>query len=356
MQEISIMTRTFLLALALLLTALPVWAARLTDKDVETLVRAEKTWTNRSNLTVKVTQNEVMIGAYREPGAADKDMKIDSVMITRKIMEADPEVVRVQVRFYDPNNRTNYELVNVRQSDIKAFSQGLIDNETLLSGIDIQKVSLQSDVIEGDYATERLAAKRQIDKLRSEGVGVAPFMQLFGQAEEYAKEHNKTELRATLDKLNQAFDSHAAFMKKQRDRALAKQMEAENQTRAAQQAQVAAAAQRGKAVQATANAWVPPPADIDPKTGIERFGMQPPFPGVYLLDRIYIARQINQLRKNNSPVSHLMPIWRRMESEVLSKNEVAVRNDVEYLQKQLGLPALTDEQRQAATVVKVQRF
>jgi hypothetical protein len=51
-----------------------------------------------------------------------------------------------------------------------------------------------------------------------------------------------------------------------------------------------------------------------------------------------------------------MPIWRRMESEVLSKNEVAVRNDVEYLQKQLGLPALTDEQRQAATVVKVQRF
>lgn len=344
--------KLIVLSIGLALAVLPA-AARLSAQDVETLVRAEKSWTNRSNLTVKVNSNEVTIGTYREAGSQDRDMKIDSVMITRKIIEADPEVARVQVRFYDPVNRNNYQLVDVRQSDVVAFSQGLVNNETLLSGIDIKSVSGSPDVVEGEFQAERLAAKKEIDKLRAEGVGVSAFMQLFSKAEDLAKAKNSPELRATLDRLNAAFDSRAEFVKQQKEKLASKQAE---QARAQRAMQLSSAAEKATKVQSTKPVWEPPPAEVDPVSGMERFGMPAPYPGMFLLDRIFIARKIYQLRKENVSVVNIMPIWIRLETEVRAKNEVAVKNDIEYLQKQLGMPPLTDEQRRSATVVRMNKF
>lgn len=342
--------------------ATPAFAA-LTEKEVETLVRSEKTWTNRSGLSVKINQNEltITIGTYREPGATDKDMKIDSVMITRKIMDSDPDIARVKVRFYDPVNRSNFQLVDVRQSDVKAFREGLVDIDALLAGIDILKF-LDAQVSEGPFATERLAAKQHIEKLREQGVGVAAYMQLFSQAEELAAkinkepvapdvEKNKTDLRTSLDRLNKAFDDQAAFVKQQKEKALAKLTDAANKSRSAQQT-----AQSPTGATASKPKWQPPPADVDPKTGLERLGRFTPIPGPFLLDRIYVARKIVQLEKNNSPVTNLIPGWQRMEAAARRHDEVGVRGDLEALQRQLGMPALTDEERNAVNVIKSPRI
>lgn len=348
------------ITLSFLFAAAPVLAA-LTEKEVEALVQSEKTWTNRSGLSVKINQNELTIGTYRQPGVTDKDIKIDSVMITRKIMDSDPDIARVKVRFYDPVNRRNYQLVDVRQSDIKAFREGLVDIDTLLTGIDIHKISEAPEVSEGPFATERLAAKQHIEKLREQGVGVAAYMQLFSQAEELAAkitkepvapdvEKSKTDLRASLDRLNKAFDDQAAFVKQQKEKALAKQLEAAKSrgTQQAVQSPAAATASKPK--------WQPPPADIDPKTGLERLGKFTPIPGPFLLDRIYVARKIMQLEKNNFPTANLLPSWQRMEAAARRHDEVGVRGDLEALQRQLGLPALTDEERNAVNVIKSPRI
>jgi hypothetical protein len=341
--------------------ACPAFAA-LTESEVEALVKSEKTWTNRSGLTLKINQNELTIGTYRQAGATDKDMKIDSVMITRKIMEADPGLARVKIRFYDPVNRRNYELIDVRQSDIKAFSEGLIDIETLLTGIDLKKVSEAAEVTDGPFASERLQAKQHIERLRTEGVGVAVFVQLFSQAEDLAGkinkepvgaevEKNKTELRALLDRLSKAFDDQAAFVKQQKEKAFAKQLEILNKSRStAPSAPVAAA---GKA--ATKPKWEPPPADVDPKTGLERLGRFTPIPGPFLIDRIYIARKMTQLEKNNSPVTNLLPTWQRLEIAARKHDDTAMKNDLEYLQKQLGLPTLSEQDREVVNVIKSPR-
>jgi hypothetical protein len=336
---------------SLLLLALPAFAA-LSEEEVETLVRGEKTWTNRSGLTIKINQNELTIGTYREPGVTDKDMKIDSVMITRKIMETDPEIARVKIRFYDPVNRRNFQLVDVRQSDIKAFSKGLVDIDTLLTGVDIEKVSEAPEVVDGPFASERLQAKQHIEKLREQGVGVAVYSKLFGQVEDLAKdgEKNKEELRTLLDRLNKAFDEQAAFVRQQKEKAFSKQLELLNQARAAKQAQAATTAT--KTAQST---FQPPPPDIDPATGLERLGIFTPFPGPFLLDRIYVARKINQLRKNNSSVATLTPIWHRMEMAVRKKDNVTLQNDLDYLQKQLGLLPLTEEERNSQNVIKMHK-
>jgi hypothetical protein len=328
----------------------------LSESDVEKLIRGEKTWTNRSGLTVKINANELTIGTYREQGATDKDMKIDSIMITRKIMEADPDVARVKLRFYDPVNRRNYQLVDVRQSDIKAYSQGLVTMDALLTGVDIDKVTDTPEVAEGPFGTERLQAKQQIDKLRNQGVGVATFVQIFGHAEDLAgqitkeptgadAEKKKEELRSTLDRLMKAFDDHANFVRQHKEKTVAKQTALLNQSKAA-----ATGAPR------TAQRNVPPPAETDPGSGLEKLGMFTPIPGPFLLDRLYIGRALVHLKKQNVPIIHLAPIWQRMEVAVRNKDTVSVQHDMEYLQKHLNLQPLTEEERKGKSVIRTTAF
>jgi hypothetical protein len=337
--------------------------AALTQQDVQKLIKDEKTWTNRSGLSVVVNSGEVIIGTYREPQALDNDLKIDSVLITRKIMEADPDVKRVKLRFFDPVSRKSYQQVDVRESDIKAFSQGLVTKEALLGGIDITRGTDSSEIAEGPFATERLAAKRQIDSFRQQGCGVAPFLKMLGTVEELAKEtetlshatetpaakveESKASLRKALDDLISHLDAQNDVLKKLKEKQAADK-------RAAAAAALAKVSAPAQPVRTTAS----PIAHIkqDQGTGLAQLGPFNPNPGPLLLDRIKIGAQINHIRHNNVPVDHLLPIWVRMEKAARARDEVAVRNDVEYLQKSLGLQPVSEEERRNTTLIRTTPF
>lgn len=342
------------------LICLPVFA-KLTKDQVETLVKSESKWAARSGLTVRVNDNDVTISVYKDANSQDKDLKIDSVLITRKVMESDPDVKRVELRFYD-SDRKHYEQVVVRQTDVAAFSSGVVTEDALLGGIDIEKRTDVSESTEGPFETERIQAHKHIEALRKQGVGVAAFMQLLSDSDELARkiheepkgtdadDHTK-ELRGKLDSLMRAFDEHAARVKKQNEVRLAK-------TLAANPTKPTAAANGGARGGAGGRGTQSAPAamESDSATGLEKLGAFSPFPGPYLLDRIYIARGLLQAKKHNMPVSHLVPVWYRMETAVKTKNDVQVKTEVDYLQKQLGLQPLTDQQRRDQTVIQIRPF
>lgn len=67
---------------------------------------------------------------------ADDDCKINAVLMAKKIMDMDSDLVRVKVLFYDVNGQ-NFRQVVVKAGDVLALGGGQIDKEKLLSSLEV---------------------------------------------------------------------------------------------------------------------------------------------------------------------------------------------------------------------------
>ncbi len=80
-----------------------------------------------------------------------------------------------------------------------------------------------------------------------------------------------------------------------------------------------------------------------------------PTDGPYLLDRLRISVKLNELKQHGGDAQALETMWMRMDADANRRQEQAVLWDVQYMNKQLGLPDLTQDQRSQLTLIETQR-
>lgn len=343
---------TVLVAAALVLMQLPACGAELTSQTVQKIIKDAKLWPGAHTLQVSCSANTVFIAANRGATETDRDCKIDAVLLTRKIQAADRSVTRVTIRFYDVQHPHAYKQIEVRQTDIAAFASRLVNDETLLSGISITAGQDLPEVVPGPFGEERAAIKLRLGNLQNQGVGISAFLRLFSQVEELATQANKeestvgvddqnskatvAELRRNMDLLLSNLDEQDAALKRLRERSAAKRGNAF----------AAAAMHNGDKAPATATVGRSVlPAHLD-------LGPFKPTTGPYLVDRLRIGNTLNQQLKQGNQVTNLLPIWQRMDAAANSHQDEQVKSDVDYLDLQLNLPAISEEERQRYSVIQ----
>lgn len=115
----------------------------------------------RKAAVVRVAGNIVSVQLYKDARAADNDMKIDSILLAKTLMEADPAGVHsVRVYFYD--SQRSYYIVEVGKTDISAFTAAGVSRDEMLSSISMRH--------EGVVAS--------LDELLKEGVPGGPALEL----------------------------------------------------------------------------------------------------------------------------------------------------------------------------------
>lgn len=86
-------------------------------------------------VNVSVKGPEAAVVTYRNPRAAERDMKIDAVLIAKRIMDVSPSIACVRSRFYEIGTGCQYFQVEVHAGDIAAFARGVEDREKLLASL-----------------------------------------------------------------------------------------------------------------------------------------------------------------------------------------------------------------------------
>jgi hypothetical protein len=76
--------------------------------------------------------DEVAITTLLNPKATEKNCKIEAVLVAKAVMEADKSVLRVHYRTKNRMRDPGYQVVTVRQSDVKAYGARAIDVNSLL--------------------------------------------------------------------------------------------------------------------------------------------------------------------------------------------------------------------------------
>lgn len=90
----------------------------------------------RINVVTESNQAIVTTFLDRASKREDDDCKINAVLIAKNIMQMDSDVVKVKVLFYDVD-AVKYRQVVVKAGDVLALGGGQIDNQKLLSSLEI---------------------------------------------------------------------------------------------------------------------------------------------------------------------------------------------------------------------------
>lgn len=368
------------------LSSSPAFAA-LTSESVKKVLKEGKLFGDASKVSVACSTNQVVVSTYREHNAGDRDCKIDTVLAMRKIMQADPKITRLTVRFYDLLTPHDYRQVEVRQSDVAAFAGKLINDDKLLSGISITGGSDLPQVVPGPFGEERAAIKQHIGQLQAKGVGIAAYLRLFSEVEELtskadaeakaaaaaaaqakpadkpaaegsstpAAEGSSTAVVAakdpaaaspTMDNLRTSLNS---LLQK-----LDEQEQSVRHIKQTEQTQTATGGRPGSQPAATApptTAATTPPQLFNNRT--ETLGRFVPCDGPYLLDRLQIARKLSELNSRGQVLQTQIDLWRRMDAAANQRKDSVVKADVDYLVQQLGIPPITDAQRQSTQLMRI---
>ena len=121
-----------LILLGLTLFNLPAMAA-LSGVDLESVVAKSGVLPAGTKVSALVQGNEILLSTISR-STNDNDLKIEAVLLARKIFEADPSLVRVSLHYFDILP-TTYKKITVSIADVKAYSAGLTDQNELLQSL-----------------------------------------------------------------------------------------------------------------------------------------------------------------------------------------------------------------------------
>lgn len=115
-------------------------AEPLTPAAIEKIVRTTVGFEGNRQVTVAASGNEVDINTYTlSAGAPDNDLKIEALSVSKSIIDKQPTITRVRVRFYEPASQTDYREVVATITDIKAFISGAVTKSQLLSALVVER-------------------------------------------------------------------------------------------------------------------------------------------------------------------------------------------------------------------------
>jgi len=157
---------------------------RLTASQLTALVRSSDSRVTATNVSVVGTGPSVTVLAEKSASASDRDLKIDSIFLAKALIEGSSgQVDKVKVLFSQADKPGRFVLVDKKVVD--DYAGGKMTPEQLLSSITLTPLEQEKapDVAEGPLMERRLLIWRRIERLRSQGTGVATFQQLFQKVE-----------------------------------------------------------------------------------------------------------------------------------------------------------------------------
>lgn len=129
------------MVIALLVAATGSWNSALaapSESEIVKAVEAEKILGPDYKLSVAVKGEEATVSTYinKDSLDPDKDIKIDAVLLARKIMQIAPEITRVKALFFDFGGKHWREVV-VKAGDIQAYGAGQTERDKLLNSLEV---------------------------------------------------------------------------------------------------------------------------------------------------------------------------------------------------------------------------
>ncbi len=307
--------------------------SKLSSEQVSQIVEESKVLGSDTRVRVEIndSEHEAVITTIRNPKATDRDCKIDSVLIAKKIFDADPQgLARVRVVFYDYNNTNNYKQVVVHEADVKAFALHVINQDTLLAGLDMpsgqvkqtryppgrpnKDASQSLEVLPGIYHGERMQLLGQISALQERGVGVTPYMNQFFQIEEKVRSGDDAE----VIKLMQSLTEKVNLLSDQYNKA----QEQKRRQRTQGQSGAAGPDPSSRAAQARAE-----------------LGEFAPALGPLFLRRYRVARKVADMNDLGQPIAPYKRLLRELEDLAATKNRAALAARLRWAEHTLGLPS-----------------
>lgn len=153
----------FVAATIWLCTTLPA-RAQLTQEQLRESVIKAKIVPVSASLSLTMDRGNVMIEVRGYPSNEIQDKKIDAILITRRLVEADPANIKaVSTRYLAPTNPNVFTEIIVSNNEINGASAGAIDRGELLNGV------VEVSIDPGDDTAHKVdkyvqAASRELDR------------------------------------------------------------------------------------------------------------------------------------------------------------------------------------------------
>lgn len=173
----------------------------------------------------------VTVSLFRHPEATRDDCKIDSVLISRRILALDPAHVRlVRCVFYDYDRQNEFWRVEVSARLVNAFGAGRIGQQELLNslvlkadsqenpfstkfaGLSYKSIIEDSSVVGGPLEDKRLAVDLRLHNLQQQGVDTNSFREDFLRIEDAARRGKGAGLADQLNLINKKIDDRVQLL------------------------------------------------------------------------------------------------------------------------------------------------
>lgn len=209
------------LSLLLVLTLQTATLAALGPKEIENKLKEAKLLAPGEKIAAEVRNEEVVVYKFppMQSNALEKDCKIDAILISKTVLDADPSAKRVKVRFIERADHSKFSEVLVGIAAIKGFATGTTTQDELLGSLVLTPGSdpnppapfasgtgevVNANVVDGPYKAERADLFNQIHELENQNVNTTVYKNEFARLEELAKKGDKMGSSDLLDRLNKA--------------------------------------------------------------------------------------------------------------------------------------------------------
>ncbi len=88
-------------------------------------------------IVVKRFQGALIVTTLINPKAKVDDCKIDSMLVSKAVMDLDNTIHMVRYRLKSDMNADAFYLIVVKESDVKAYGASAINKESLLAGLQV---------------------------------------------------------------------------------------------------------------------------------------------------------------------------------------------------------------------------
>ncbi len=116
--------------------------AKPTEAELVDAITKAKILSGEYQINIVAEQNQATLSTFLDKASnkADDDCKINAVLLAKKLMDIDADLVKVKVLFYDVDG-DHYRQVLVKAGDVLALGGGQIDKDKLLSSLEITRGS-----------------------------------------------------------------------------------------------------------------------------------------------------------------------------------------------------------------------
>ena len=292
--------------------------------------------------TATVQGTEVTIQTWTNPKSADKekDSKIDSVLLSKKLLDLYPSITGFRYRYFDTTDQNRYMEITVVPGVVQSFAAGTLSDKDLLATLptvwrtrQVESAPINPDsivaVLAGPEQDRRQRALQAILVLEKAGVGAKPFRSLLATVEEAVKAGRNQEMQTNLDRLLSALSDQ------QRRLSTAKTVKAG----APSGVSANAAATSASAASAGSNAKSSDMKNMI-KEGVsahkKQMGEYYPHYGPLYVDRVNIANKLLALKQAGTNIDTFKEPFRQMEDTILY-NRPGVEQSVRYFNSALKL-------------------